>query len=306
MLKNLYYNIKEPSSFRGEEAIRRYSKKKKLSQKEIKHFLQQQQTYTLHKRLRKKFPRQPVIVSGLNQQFQADIAEFGAIKKYNKNYKYVLFIIDCFSKYAFAKPLKTKSALDVSKAFEKILLENPNKKPKKLQTDQDKAFLSRTFQNLLKKYNIKFFYSYSDLKAQIVERLIRTIKTKLYKYFTANNTFKFIDVLPEIINTYNKSYHRSIRMAPNKVTLQNQSDVWYTLYSPDKLTRRNRDLKLNDKVRISKYARQFKKGYLANFSKEIFLINKVYNTLPTTYSLKDKNNNIIIGKFYADELSKTI
>ncbi len=302
LLDNVYYDIKNPSSLASVKKLIEATKKKK---KTVKKYLTQQKVYTLHKQVRKNFPRRKVISNGISDQYQADLCDMQKLAPFNNNYKYLLCVIDVFSKVAFVRSCKNKSSSEVTIAFLDIL-KSSQITPKKLQTDEDTSFLSREFQKLLKKYNIHFFVTNSILKASIVERFNRTLKEKIYKYLTAFNTNRYIDVLQIIVESYNNSFHRTIKMTPNQVSSENQEEVWHNIYNKDysfvKLQKKKPKFKITDTVRISKYSNIFKKGYLPNFTQEVFIIKRVNSTTPFTYNLSDLNDEPIIGSFYEQEL----
>ena len=124
----------------------------------------------------------------------------------------------------------------------------------------------------------------------------------MYKYFTHNNTRNYTKVLQDLVDSYNSTFHSSIKMAPNDVTDKNAEDVWHNMNTPLKLVRPV--FKTGDSVRISKARKTFKKGYLPNWSTEIFTVHSVSQTNPPVYVLKDYNNDILKGTFYTQELQK--
>jgi len=137
--------------------------------------------------------------------------------------RYLLTCIDVFSKRAWAVPIRTKSARIVADAFEKILADG---KCNMLQSDEGMEFLNSTFQNMLKRHDIKFYTSENeDLKAAVVERFKRTVKMKMYRYFTYQNTGRYVDVLDDLLHSYNNTYHRSIGMTPVEVSADNEAIV---------------------------------------------------------------------------------
>ena len=134
-----------------------------------------------------------------------------SLSQYNDNFNYILTVIDVLSKYAWAIPIKRKTGDFVVEAFKKIFKE---RKPKLLQTDHGSEFIGKKTQALFQENDIKWFETYNTVKAQIVERFNRTLKDRMYKYFTANDTKRWVDVLPDLVYNYNNSYHRSIKMTP--------------------------------------------------------------------------------------------
>ncbi|KAK3728361.1 hypothetical protein QZH41_011396 [Actinostola sp. cb2023] len=180
------------------------------------------------------------------------------------------------------------------------------RQPRVLQTDQGTGFLNRHVQSFLKSLGIRHFVTYSDPKAQIVERFHRTTKNRLWRYFTAQNTHTYVDVLPEFVNGYNRAYHRSIRRSPDSVTHENAQEVWHMLYDDDaKPTPRRRfRFRVGDQVRMSKLARAFKKGYLPNWTEEVFVIASQMRGTPPRYKLNEWDGVPIEGSFYEHELQR--
>lgn len=255
----------------------------------------------LHKPARKNFKRRHVVLNGIDDLWQSDIGDFIKYSRENRGNKYILFVIDCFSKYLWTHPLKTKNAVDVENVMHEILREG--RVPKNMQTDAGKEFYNKSFKGLMKKYGINHYSSYSTKKASIVERVIRTIKNTLYKTFTLQGTYKWIDILSEITNNYNNTKHRTIKMKPSKVTASNEKHLLATVFSNIKVKGKSK-FKVGDAVRISKYKGTFDKGYTHNWSCEIFKIYKVKVTDPVTYLLEDMKGLPILGGFYEQELQR--
>ena len=223
--------------------------------------------------------------------------------RFNKGYKFLLTCIDVFSKFAWVVPLKNKSGETLVNGFQSIL--DIGRSPEKLQTDKGTEFLNRNFQSFLQEKNIHFFTTNSELKASVVERFNRTLKTRMWKYFTAKNTRVYIDILQDIVHAYNNSYHRSIGQAPSSVSLLNVGQVRRKLYGKSwTKPMRKFKFKLGDQVRISKSRRTFKKGYLPTWTQEIFTVTKIIPRVPPVYQLRDYADDEIEGVFYAEELQK--
>ncbi|KAJ8909502.1 hypothetical protein NQ315_012980 [Exocentrus adspersus] len=258
----------------------------------------------LHKPARKNYPRRRTIIKGFDDLWQSDLAEMGNYAKDNKQYKYILVVIDCFSKFLWTRPIKNKTGQEVTQAFEDILLHANKRVPSNLQTDQGTEYYNRIFNNLMKKYNINHYSTYSVKKASMAERVIRTIKSKLYKYFSLHGTYKWLDVLPEITDNYNESRHSTTGYKPVNVTKSKEELILKTIYTHIK-TSGVRKFKVGDIVRISKNKHVFAKGYTPNWTTELFKITAVKITNPTTYLLEDMRGQPIQGAFYAEELQKT-
>ncbi|GFS60094.1 putative uncharacterized transposon-derived protein F54H12.3 [Trichonephila clavipes] len=150
---------------------------------------------------------------------------------------------------------------------------------------------------------VGFFTTNNKAKASIVERFNRTLKTKMWKYFTEMNTKCYIDVLGKLVYSYNHTWHRSIRMEPSSVSEGNQTQVWLTLYGQS-LKESKSIFKVGDTVRISREKLNFEKGYTQNWTREIFTIHQILSRNPIVYRVKDLSGEIIQGTFYPQELQK--
>lgn len=260
----------------------------------------------LHKPARKNFIRRSVILKDIDDLWQADLIDMQSYKNCNRGMKYILVVIDCFSKYAWAMPIKSKSKSDVVLAF-KHIIKTSMRNPLNLQTDNGTEFYNEDFKKLMKSFNINHYSTYSVKKASIVERLIRTIKNKLYKCFSLNGNYEWIGkTLNDVIWIYNNSKHRTIKFKPVEVNEQNKYEVMRNIQNSHKCTTKKRivKLKVGDKVRISKYKSCFAKGYTPNWSTEIFIIKKVIDSNPPTFHLEDVHKQPILGSFYQEELQK--
>ena len=221
-----YTNPKSPGALGG---VLRYARAKGLTVKQALNRLQRELAFTLHRPVRRHFKTLPVLVFGIDEQWVADLVEMQTTAKWNKGTRYLLTVVDVFSKYAWVRPLKKKTGEEVVKAIENIL-RTSGRKPQRLQTDKGKEFYNTKFQSWLNKEGIHHFSTHGDAKASVVERFNRTLKGRMYRYFTAANTLSYLNVLPDLVSAYNRDVHRSIGMAPKDVTLTNQSKVWQTLY----------------------------------------------------------------------------
>ena len=179
--------------------------------------------------------------------------------------------------------------MTITNTFRKIL-DDSNGKPNKIWVDKGKEFYNNSF---------KMYSIHSEGKSVVAERFIRILKTKIYKYMTSISKNVYIDKLDDIVNEYNNTYHRTIKMKP--------ADVKDNTYIDFKKEVNDKDpkFKVGDHVRISKYKNIFAKGYTPNWSEEVFVISKIKNTVPWTYIINDLNGEEIIGTFYENVLQKT-
>jgi len=164
------------------------------------------------------------MVFGIDEQWTADLIEVMNIAKYNRGYRYLLTVVNVFSKHAWVQPVKSKTGKAVTEAMAKIL--KGGRTPTNLQTDYGKEFYNKTFQALMEQKGIHHFSTSEDTKASVVERFNRTLKQRLYQYFTVQNTLNFVPVLQDLVRGYNRSYHHSIKRAPDQVTQANSEEVW--------------------------------------------------------------------------------
>ena len=274
-----------------------------IKRNQVAEWLQKQETYTLHKPARRSYSRNRVIVTGIDSQWQADLADLSSLAKFNGGYKYLLTCIDIFSKYAWAIPVKDKSASSLLSAFQTLL--SSGRTPVKLQTDKGTEFTNRKVQDFLREKDIKFFTTHNETKASVVERFNRTLKSKMWKYFTANNTLKYIDALPKLVQAYNNTWHRSIRTKPKDVSLENEAQVRYTLYgTSSERPKASFKFQKGDTVRISMVTRPFRKGYLPQWTEEIFTVVSKIPRNPPVYKLKDYDGEEVKGTFYEPELQR--
>jgi hypothetical protein len=266
----------------------------------------------LHKPALKNYPRRKVTLKGLDDLYQADLVEMKPYGNVNHGFKYILTVINCLSKFAFAVPLKNKSGSQVAEALAPIFAKH---KIKNLQTDQGTDFFNSHVKALTKKYKINHYHTFTELKASIIERLNRTLKSKMYKLFTARGSYEWVSILPQIVKTYNATKHRTIGMKPKDVRRKHVKMILDRIFKvkPLKILKKRRGhnieskpkFKVGDKVRISKIKKTFAKGYIANWTNETFTIYAVKPTRPVTYILQDSKGEILRGGFYQQELSKS-
>ena len=303
-LSRLYTDPKAPGSFGGLDKAYRAWKKiyPSLTRKQVDEWAQSELSYTLHRPSQKKIRRRKVLSHTIDYLWEADLVDMTKLSRQNKGYKFLLVVIDTFSKFAFVEPLKNKSGAEILRAFSTILRES-KRKPQKLRTDQGTEFTNAPFQNYLRKQEIGFYTANSSVKPSIVERYNKTLKGRMYRHFTALNTLRYVDVLQDLVNSYNATFHRSIGMAPNRVSLLNVGLVRRRLQKRSQKKVKQK-YKLGDYVRLSLAKRLFKKGYMNNFTEEIFVVSECLLRDPPVYKVKDLLDRPIEGTFYTEELQK--
>ena len=253
----------------------------------------------LHKPVIRHFPKRKVEVTGIDKIWAADLVDMQSFSKHNDGVKYLLCVVDVFSKYGWIVPLKDKSGKSVSAALIKIFGEG--RKPEKLWVDKGKEFYNKEVKTIVELYSTE-----NEEKSCIVERWNRTMKEKMFKYFSANSTYRYIDVLDDMVRKYNNTKHSSIKMTPTAASdKQNEGRVFLNLLGIKQHVNLVPKFSIGEKVRITKKKSTFEKGYTPRWTEEIFIISKVQYTDPITYKITDTNGEEIQGTFYEKELQKT-
>ena len=307
LLTDLYYKPSSPVSFSAPEKLYHAAKKKNMfvTLKEVRHWLSRQDTYTSFRQNNQHIPRRKVVVRGIRHQFQADLMDMSAIKSKNDGYKFLLTVIDCFSRLAAVVPLKSKHAVNVLQGM-KVAFEHIGY-PDKLQTDQGKEFWNYQMKRYLEEKGIILFYTDQELKAQMVERFNRTIREKIKKYMRANQTLRYVDVLPRLVQSYNTSPHGGLHgFAPVQVSKDNEKEIFdlqYGEYLSE--NKKHHRYKIGDIVK----AAASKAGPLVKdkptFESEPFMIVDCIHSNPPTYKLKRLwSNTVVQGVYYESQLQK--
>ena len=176
----------------------------------------------LHKPIIRKFKKGKVNSSFGDNIWGVDLADMQSLSKYDKGYKYLLCAIGLFSKYAWVVPLKDKQGTSIVNTFQKII--SKGRKSNKILVDQCSEFYNNSFKDFLKINNIEMYSTYNEGKSVVAKRFIRTLKSKIFKHMTAIPKNVYFDVLDDILNKYNKTVHRTIKMRPIDVTSDSYAD----------------------------------------------------------------------------------
>ena len=252
-----------------------------------------------------KFRRERIIPLYKDETWSADLIDKSSLSKYKNNYKFILTVIDIFTKYAWAIALKNKSGLSITNGFKLVLGENPQggsqpRKPEKLWVDRGSEFYNKTFKSLLKEYGTKIYSTCSDLKAVFIERFNRTLLHIINKPMFINGDDNWVNILNDAVLTYNNNIHSTINMTPVDAS-NNPDKVKYTFDFKNIRPK----FKVGDYVRNADKRNIFSKGYTSNWNRELFKVNEVLKTQPPTYKIEDINGEIIEGKYYEQELLKS-
>jgi len=296
-----YTNISKAGAFGGAD---QFARAQEIRHKDAAKELQEYLAYVLHLPAKRNFLRRQVYVSGPGQAFEMDLADLG--KKRSRNnlkQKYLLVMIDKFSRKAWIESTSGKTGPKVATAIRKIL-KRCGKMPRKIHSDYGREFYNHWVEKMLAEWDIKLYSTTTGMKASIAERFIRTLFGKIARYLTHNNTNRFVDKLSYFENLYNNSYHSSIGMTPNQVTKKTEEMVYDKLYrsripplyKPPKF-------QVDDLVLAQKSKGVFDKGYTVNYDKSPYTIVQVYASPPRSYLCK---RGSAINFFYEPELVKYV
>ena len=291
MLRSLYYDLNKPSA---------YSSSAVLKRKGGKEFLQGEDSFTLHRRYRKNYPRRKVVGLSVNFSVHADLADFQNVRSDNDGYGYLLVVVDNYSRYVTVEPVKNKTGPVMVEATKKVF-ERMHRRYgaicSRFITDLGTEFYNAPMARLFKDNNVHHFSTSSGMKSCMAERMIRTLKGRLYRFFSAKNTLRWIDVIQRFATAVNNSVNRSIKQTPASVK---DGDVDE---SEKPLTRPVTQFNVGDTVRISKVRQQFEKSYLPSWTEETFVVAQIKDTYDPPYlKLKDLQGDDIEGCFYLPEV----
>ena len=264
-------------------------------------FLRQNDVHSKHRRIvKKKFPRRHIIVHFPFQIFMADLIEYQSndYKYVNNGHSFILVVIDVFTKKVYARPVRKKNKFDMAIALESIL-QDLDHYPNTLITDEGLEFYNKNVEEVLDKYGIHHYSIKTKMKASVVERFIRTLKSRLEKYFYKNKTKRWFDVLDQLINNYNKTPHRSIGMSPNQVDDDNAEKVFKKMFPDINIVAKPR-LKVGNIVRKLKEKTIFDKGYKQAWSDDLYKVTQVKQAAGRIwYIISDLDGNRQSGiKYY--------
>lgn len=329
-LKSLYTDIENPGSFQGVEKL--YDavvadKTYRITTQQIKQWLESNQSYTLHRKVSRVKKRPRVLVSGIDDQFEADLAELSHpdYVQANDGVKYLLIVIDIFSRFLWVQPLTNKYSSTVLEAFKKIINSaKPNKRiPRRLRTDRGTEFTSKTFKTFNQRQGITQMFTSNEQQANYAERVIQTLKKLIFSDIVHRGDFRYVHRLPALVKRYNNSWHSGIRAKPAQVNKSNEKRLWWQMYWPTdkgysaKLSAKLKQpvkfaFKVNDKVRMSLTKRAFAREYDERWTGEVFLVRDRFvrpapggESIPM-YKLNDYAGDAINGTFYQNELQRVI
>jgi hypothetical protein len=302
-VKRRYFSAKQPGAYAG---ITEFMKNAKYIDKdEVERILSGLYTYNVHRSVRKRFPRRPMICVTTDWLWQSDVLFYQKYKRQNRGFAYILVCVDCFSKYLFCEPMKLKTADNVRQGLESIF-KKYKRKPTLLQTDRGTEYYSKQVKSFLTKNGIKLYSTHTTMKAMMAERYIRTVKTKLERLMTHTGSKIWVDSLQMIVDNINNSFNASIKMKPSEVKKSNEGQVFQNIYHKI-ISKKPKKPKysVGDFVKITNVKLTFAKGYEQNLSDSTFKIEQIKELYPVpVYILKDLEGNMLEGGFYEEEIKK--
>ena len=250
-----------------------------------------------------------IIARGIDDIWSIDLATmhgwrneyYGKLNENDGN-KYMLLIVDTFSRCLWAFPLKGKTSNEVKKAFESI-----ERHPRAIMCDEGREFMG-DFEKYAQGKGITVYHIYGDHKAAIAERCIRTVQTLLWRLMTARQTRRWVDLLPLVVQYYNDAPHSSLGgLTPNQASdPANFQQLWLHQYGHFKPNvPKHPKFIVGDFVRVSIHRTAFDKGYHGNWSSEAYQIASVSLGHPVLYALNNLDGTPLIGRFYESQLQKT-
>ena len=307
----MYYSTSKAGSYTGVvkfwQSIQGDGNPHKLKYKDIKEWLARQYTYSIHKHPIEKFKREPIIVGEINEIIDSDLMDMQKFSKKNNGIRFLAIFIDLFSRYLRVQPMKTKKGVEMAQVLEKVF-NDIEPSVRSIRTDQGSEYKAKVVQEYFKSKNINHIITYNVYHANYAERVIRTLKGRIYRFFTKHQSHRYIDDLQDIVRGYNNTRHSSIGMSPAQVTLENQQELYEKLYLPVELKREQTTVvfryEIGDKVRIPFSRRPFQRGFDQKWTEEIFLIDKRISSHPPRYRLVDLQLDTIGGSFYEQELQE--
>lgn len=309
VLNKAYYDHNSPAAYSSAERLYRFIKQNyviHVTRKKVNEWLQSQRTYTLHRNRRIRFKRNFYNITNIDDLWEMDLIDTQKISRNNKGNKYIIAVIDCFSRYAWCIPIKNKTSSEIVRAFD-VLFNMTSRRPVKIQSDKGREFVNKIVKKYLSDRNIGFQTTRDPAtKAAICERFIRTIKGIMYKYFTHTKSTNYINVIDGLMYIYNNRVHSSIGIQPANVNEENVLKVWtYMQTKREKKMKKNvPKLAIGDFVRIANPKVTFEKGYTPKWSDEIFSIDRVLRRNPVVYNIRDSEGVTINANFYEKELQK--
>lgn len=300
-IQRAYLNASNAGAFSG---LQKFVKERKLTGiKRVEAVLSKLEAFSRHRKIKTNVLRRPVFSHRPFENLQTDLVDMTAYSASNKHYGWILFAVDLFTKYGFAVPIKRKSQDEVLRGI-KIILKQIKQPVLQISHDQGKEYVNRAVSSYLKRRKIRQFFTFSTLKAQTVEKFLSNIKAKLWRYFTHTKRHRWIDILPDMITSYNNTTHRSHGFKPSQIKKGDIDLILYRLYRRFvTMPERRPKYTVGQAVRISTKRLAFSKSYRASFSSQLFYISTIESNFPVVYyRLRDDKGRVIQGTYIESDI----
>lgn len=301
-IKRAWTNYSQPGSLRALHGFVKARGIKDIRDTEKK--LSNIYAFSVHKPARRKYPTRAIILKGPREHFCVDLIDLQKYSRKNGGYNWLVTALDGFTKELFVVPVKKKTTQQVADAFAQII-KQAKKAIRYVYSDMGLEFVGKTFQDLMKKHNITHYVSKTKRKASMCERVIKTLKQLLFKYFTQEKTTRWIEILPKLVQSYNNTPHSSHGFKPSDIKQKDVDQVFHQLYAKlAQVSVPSPKYMIGDRVRIAKSRLTFQKGYEQSFSDDIF---KVASYVPgshpvVSYKLETLSGEPISSSFVEQEL----
>ena len=303
-MENIYYDITHPAGFSGIKPLKSATKQ---PYSKVKQFLNKQKVYRSFKIPKKKFKRARVIAGSPGVQFQADLFDYQKYGRQNSGYKWVLLVVDVFSRLVKCEPLKNKTGVETARGLTKIFTEYASDgklgQRSGLGTDAGNEFFNKWCEKVYEKHGIGHFPLRAPIKAGMAEISGRYVCEKLYKFMAHKGNKRWVDALPSVVIAKNKRKNRkTANLSPIEINFENQGTVFKSLY-PNHGEVGEFTLNIGDRVQIVKSRLPFAKSYHSYYSEQTYRIIKQHTLDIPRYSIADEaDDEPIAGTWYAEEL----
>ncbi|KAK3744235.1 hypothetical protein QZH41_004607 [Actinostola sp. cb2023] len=303
-----------PQAYAGTRSVLGEEPRKDRSDKEA--WIASQTTHQIHRPSRKNYPRRAFVVHSLDEMWQLDLSDMQWYKGQNDGHAWILFAIDVFSRHVWTRPMRRKTGEETAAALKDIFREvtapdgdGQHGLPRVVYVDRGKEFYNRHVGDLLAGLPIPALLQsgHDHTKAAVVERVQRTIKTRLWKRLYEKGDSEWVTVLPAIVDSYIHARHATLKRSPASITRADEEAVWKTVHGARAAERETPlafGFAVGDTVRISRQGTLFRKGYLPRWSEEWFRVRARDRGPPPHYRLEDLQDEPVEGLFYEPELQK--
>ena len=310
-LAEKYFTPSSPASYSGVEKlwfhVRNDPKRPAgINRKSVSDWLKSQQSHRVFSAPRKPYKYDSIIVEYPFQIWESDIV-FVDFPKANRGYRYLICFIDIFSRYLWVRPLKKKTGQDSALALRSVF-EEAGSACETLRSDEGSEYISKSFQQALLDFGVNHSIARGPNKANFVERVQKTLEQKLYKYFYENQTHNFVDVIQQIVKSYNTTVHSTTGVRPIDVDEKNFYEIYERLYLPI-LNERAKERKIysldiGNLVQILLKRDKFTRSYNQAFTEELFKVTGIIRSSPPRYKVEDLLGTPVKGSFYGYQLLK--